>query len=205
MPDALSNWQWLTSFPSRDNALVIDDAGRETARLLVRGFSRLQTVEPRSNAQCSRTVRESWRRLDEDSFDCVAVGDLNQLLSNDSRDGSFLFADIFRVLRKSGGVYVGIERIRPLGSGTHQRLFGGVLRSRQARLLEAAGFRNIREYYVIVSPLQPRHLVPARRSATVAWEQVMGAVGLAGTVRRLLARLGLHALLYRYRLVTARR
>ena len=59
-----------------------------------------------------------------------------------------------------------------------------------------AGFRQVRRYYAVPTVRLPRSYVPARRAASVAFEEMQAAES-ARRDRLRLARLGLHSALYR--------
>lgn len=167
--------------------------------------------EPRANETIVRAFErvDIWR-LQEPGVavagsalaDCVAVPCAECAYGPDGaqRPDQF-FAEVRRVLRP-GGVYVGIETIHG-GSAQRLLLAHRSMRSLQVTHLRRMGFRDIRAFYLMIGPTQPRHFVPASTQAVMAFERVLGPLGWRGALRRVVATSGLHASLFQHRFVIA--
>ena len=58
-------------------------------------------------------------------------------------------------------------------------------------------------YYLVQSPASPRHFIPATATALIAWDRAISVPDWRMHLRHAMYRLGLTALLLRYRLVIA--
>ena len=199
MSDALSNWQWLVPLPRRDDAVVLASSGAATALSVTEGFARTRSFDPCEPADAGAFEATWGAQCPDGSLDCVVLPDACAVLPCWS-DPPRLVAAVRRALRPGAGWYVVAEAIRPDGAGRHR----GLRRSRHLALVRAAGFPEVRTYYLVHSPEQPRHIVPIEPQALLAWDRTIDSGGVQGTLRRALIRAGLHGLLFRYRLILAR-
>jgi len=192
MEDGLANWQWLAHLPSRSDALLLVRRADSPDWHLTEGFASIRRV----------VVSESWNDdVPTHSMDCVAVPDASALRGGLAPMDAIVAA-AHRVLRPGTGVYVGVEAFHEGPA----RSFTGVRRAKrhaQARSLEKAGFRDIREYYVVQSPEAPRHLIPGDAAALKAWERAISGRGWRSRVRSAIYSLGAEAILLRHRIVIA--
>jgi hypothetical protein len=192
MEDGMANWQWLAHLPNRETALLLVRRSDSEDWHLTQGFASTRRV----------ITSDSWSQdIPPHSVDCVAVPDAAALRSG-AAPIETLLAAAHRVLRPGSGVYVGIESIH---EGSSRSLMGArrARRHAQARLLTNAGFRDIREYYVVQSPAAPRHIVPVNATALKVWERAVSERGWRAQIRSALYSLGAESVLMRYRMVIA--
>jgi SAM-dependent methyltransferase len=165
-----------------------------------------------------------------DSFDCVVLhGTLDRQGTpagggRPDRDRGSVLTACHRLLRPGGYLCIGATNPYWHGSsrgrqnrnrwltqvaltlsgltGTRERIATrGVLE----RLLRQVGFHAVRSHYATPSIYRPRDIVPACRRAAVAYEASASADGAKATLRRLLASLGLHSVLFPHQLILAER
>jgi hypothetical protein len=206
---ALANWLWLADVSPAGDVLIGLLDGTDATSGLERAFARAWSVDlmPWAGRRSEGSVGLRFACADA-AFDAVVVPQAD--LAAAHPEAIVLFREARRVVRAPGGVYVGIERVRSAvghqAPGPFRRLTAirRVLSSQQIPLLRAAGFGQVRAYYVEESPAHPWHLVPASRGTVAAWDRALRPGDWRGLVRRAAARGGLHGLLFRYRLVVAR-
>ena len=137
-----------------------------------------------------------------------------------------LLADSRRVLRPGGCLYVAHEnrlrqtlrtaaskagrpwklvhtvaRLVAQGLGAHSGdapgpAWSGPSPGEMAQALRSAGFRRVRSFYADPSHMNPRYVIPRTRQATLACERALFRELQRSPMRRPLAALGLHRVLY---------
>lgn len=198
--DPVSNWQWLAHLMHRERLLVISDGDLPFARALGVGFTE-QTIVP---AELMRGIgRGEPLPFVTGTFDCVAVPDADAVfdLFGSTMEARGACAELRRVLRDHDGLYVGFERT---GVADARRWSGRARRlspSKQRRMLVRCGFRALRSYYVEPSPQRPYSIIPAATGAVVAWERLSAGGAWQSRARQMVARAGLHPLLFEHRVV----
>lgn len=149
------------------------------------------------------------------SFDFVAAQDvLDALLSVRARSAPHallraVLAECRRVLRPGGGLYLRVANshhfailqgstslARRPHSPNNQSSRAAVSPRSLMQSLGAAGFRDVRLYYVEPFREWPLALIPATRTAVRVYESRGHFVSLLGRVRRSMARAGFHSRLY---------
>jgi hypothetical protein len=194
MEDALGNWWWLADIPNAQSALVLVESENACAFALADPFA----------ARTRVVVSPGWRAdLPPAAFDCVAVPDAAVLFAADIGADRVLGA-IKRSLRPETGIYVGIESVQRTDGARVPTAGVAAWFRAQRRLLRRAGFRDVREYYLVQSPADPRHIVPNTRAALTAWDRSVSPPSWRATTRRFLYRVGLTSAVLRYRLVIGR-
>jgi SAM-dependent methyltransferase len=191
--DGRSNWLWLADLSRWDRALdVRSDVGAQTAGLAEHFRSvhcvRLERLRlsrewhdliaggyTNITAACAAPLHLPY--LDE-AFDCVALNDVSAQASRQDQ----LLRECCRILRKGGCVFMGAP--------------GRSVR-RLSRSLTRAGFSVVHVLGAEPSWDEPRYIIPLNRAAILAYERwVRRSSPMRDRVRRLLARLGCHRLLY---------
>lgn len=191
MDDALGNWLWLVNLPSRRDALVLVSGSDAERCPLTRAFEREHVV---------RVVADGPVALNGATVDCVAVPDAAVLFV--AAQGALpLLKSARLLLQPHHGYYVGIESVHDSERARTPAAIVRAWRRAQAPLLRKAGFRDVRTYFVVQSPLAPRHLVPDNTDALIAWDRAVSPPGWRASMRQLLYRLRLASLVLRYRLV----
>lgn len=190
---ALANWRWLATSVQRRHAILAVPGEPWANETIANAFARVDVWRLRDSAGVD---------AETERVDCVAVPCAECAYGPDGAQLPTQFFDEVRRVLRPGGVYVGIETIR---GGSAQRLLGAhrSVRSLQVSQLRRSGFRDIRAFYLVAGPRQPRHFVPASTSAVVAFERVIGPAGWRGALRRAVATSGLHAALFQHRFVIA--
>lgn len=192
MEDGLANWQWLAHLPNRDAALLLVRRIDSDDWHLAEGFASSRRV----------VVSDPWPSdLTPHSLDCIVVPDATALRLGDSHAVTLL-EHAHGLLRPDAGIYVGIEAIH---HGRYRSLLSArrAQRHAHAKALVRAGFRDIREYYVVQSPAAPRHLVPATPTALTVWERALSERGWRARIRAAVYSLGAASVLMRHRMVIA--
>jgi SAM-dependent methyltransferase len=192
--DGHSNWLWLADISQWDRALdVRSDVGAQAAGLAEHFRSvhcvRLERSRLQSEwqdliaggyaniaAACATPLHLPY--LDE-AFDCVALNDVSAHASRQDQ----VVRECCRILRKGGCAFMGAH-------GRNVR--------RLTRSLTHAGFSVVHVLGAEPSWDEPRCIIPLNRAAILAYERwVRRSSPLRDFVRRLLARLGCHRILYR--------
>jgi len=192
--DGLANWQWLAHLPVRNTALVVLQHGDASDWFLAEGFKSVQRI----------LASEAWGEVvTPHAIDCVCIPDVSGISTGTGGMDAVIEA-ARRVLRPETGTYVGVESLHEKSA---YEIIGRTWRQRQsshAMLLSQAGFRDVREYYVVPSIEIPRHLIPADRTALRAWNRAISGDGWKSLLRDALYAIGAGRLLLRHRLVLAR-
>lgn len=163
------------------------------------------------------------------SFDCVLLHGVLDRMSAElarpqRRDLHRLLVSCHRLLRPRGCLYISASNphwhrnlrkaLRPSGhqptraasrNATSPIPRGIPSRASLKKVLQEIGFRRLRSYYVSPSMDQPINIIPATRRAVIAYERSFPVGRARGMCRRLLARLGLHSLLFPSQLMLAYR
>ena len=198
MSDAIANWQWLIPLARRDEAVVLSTPQTAAASHITEGFARTRYFDPTSDGMDLALFTAAWTaEFAEGSLDCIAAPDVDRYLRGWPPAVEMLSV-VRRSLRRGSGCYVVAEAIR-IGNRTTR--FAGLAPSRHEQYLRRAGFRPRARYYIVNTPALPLHLLPIDRMALIAWERATEDDGIWSFLRRLLIRVGLHALLFRYRLI----
>ena len=195
MLNSLSNWQWLVQIPGHNRAALVSADGGRVPVSLVDGFERIDILD----------TSEVLRGMLAKDLDCIAIPDAEHVYGRLDRSSGIRFSVYLReALRSRSGIYVGIERLRnPLKRNSSLTSPLPIL-SRQIRYLRAAGFSDLRSWYLVTSPEVPVHIVPEDSAALLAWDRTTNWDGIKQVIRRLTIRVGLHPLIFSHRLVTAR-
>jgi len=181
-------------------------------------FARLQTrLAPAAPAV--RLVRAGPDALPfgPESLDCVTLHGLFDWWPGEgtpaerSAARAALLVYSRRALRPGGRLYVTHEnRLRQAlltaasKAGTPWELFHAVVRRASRRpspggmvqALRSAGFRRVRSFYADPSHMNARYMIPCTRQATLACERALFREQRRRRMRRPLAALGLHRVLY---------
>lgn len=201
MDDAIANWQWLMPLSRRVDAVVIAPRTDSSFGFLTHGFDRTRHFDPSIADQTSGQFEASWRSSYGDgSLDCVAAPRSNRTGPGWRADEGML-STVRRSLRPGHGVFVAIEQIRGPESGSR---FRGLFGPRKASMIRSAGFSQIRSFYMVSAPSLALHFVPIDRRMILAWDSAMESAGVRSSIRQLVINMGLHALLFRFRLIVAR-
>ena len=198
--DALANWQWLVPITRRDDAVVLTNSTGLPTHHIVQGYANTRYFDPSLAGGDFNVFRCQWiERFPGGSLDCVAAPSLDRRLAEWSSPARML--ETFRAsLRPGSGFYVAGEAVRRTDRRTRWDAF---LPSRQESLIRAAGFSRIWAFYVVHSPSTPLHLIPIATRSVLAWDRAMTSSGLRAGVRAALTVLGMHSVLFRYRLLVA--
>ncbi len=180
-----ANWLWIIGPARRERGLIVADSADKWIPSLQ---YHLREVEQQSLESFATGLP-----FPDGHFDCVllpgVVGAWKDLARGTSARAMCATAilECRRVLR-SGGVLL-LSGRNPLWY-TSPSVPDFTLR----RTLSRAGFTSIREYFAEPSDTDPQSMIPACRSAAVAYERQERPT--RGRAPRLLARLGLHATAY---------
>ncbi len=200
MDDALANWQWLVPISRRAEAVVLSARSDPDGQFLTHAFGRTRYFDPSSAGEGRGAFESTWAAtFAEHSLDCVAEPHAGRVRV-DRSDAVAILSMIRRSLRPREGVYVAVEALR--GGASGHRL-GVLLRTRHESLMRDAGFSGVRSFYLVSGPTLARHLVPIDRPMLLAWDAAMESRGLRSSVRRGIIRMGLHALVFEFRLLVA--
>lgn len=173
-----ANWLWLADLPSQQTVLCLGgDDGMATA--LARHFDTVKrgALEPNSWAQVT--------------CDLVVIG---AVVNHDGEHTTpdSLWSVCHRVLRPGGCLMITCEN--PLWY--HRPRLGVALvpRSlrarRQRRAIQAAGFQQVRRYYVAPSYQEPHTIVPIDRRIIAGYEEIEMKLATRRGLRSRLSRLG---------------
>ncbi len=192
--DGRSNWLWLAEISQWDRALEVrSDIGAQTAGL-AEHFRSVHCVRlERSRlwcewqdliaggyaniaATCATPLNLPYR---DGAFDCVALNDVSAQASRQDQ----VLRECWRILRKDGCLFMGAP-----GRSVRQL----------TRTLRRTGFSVVHVFGAEPSWDEPRCIIPLNRAAILAYERwVRRSSPPRDLVRRLLARLGCHRILYR--------
>jgi glycosyltransferase involved in cell wall biosynthesis/SAM-dependent methyltransferase len=207
-----ANWMWLADLPGFDRALELTAGSPVLAPALQLSFSEVNTHDYRVALQRSQpmgTMGDLDERMrlpyGDESFDCVFIHGvwphLMELAGAVRSDpDALVLSECRRVLRPGGCLYIAAfnpryRRLRaaaPLGQSPHLTAAVGMMRRR----LQAAGFSRCQSYYVTPSHVIPRDIIPIARAAVSRYEQFTASHSLPGWLRRVLAAVGLHQVLF---------
>ncbi len=133
--------------------------------------------------------------LDPASVDCVALR-----VPVDGVSAAAALGAARRVLREGGCLSFGFDNRSCVGAGRSRRdgtPGGSTLSLRRVRQhAAAAGFRSMHPFYVDPAFVAPATVLPCSRASCGLLELHRPATSRLGPIRRLLARAGLHRLLY---------
>lgn len=185
-----ANWMWLADPPSWDTALcLIPEPGAVAA--LARYCTRVAQVEAGPDSIPGEHSSES--------YDIVVAHDLTDRLADRGTPANRgLWRECHRLLRPGGCLMVCVRnpqhyrRIR-----TSPAVVALIRQGRRLhRGIVAAGFGEIRRYYVASAPDEPRSIIPMDRRAVAGYERVEMKMSSWGNLRGRLGRFGLDAVLY---------
>ena len=203
MEDPIGNWIWLADLAGTRAALCVGDASDTMANALSRRFEVTWVAEARAVELARLRTRLATAPpgvrlvragpdalpLDPESLDCVTLHGLFDWWPERGIRAAraALLADIRRALRPGGCLYV---------AHANRRLTRGSRPGAMTRALRRAGFRRVRSFYAEPSHLEARYVIPSTRQATLACERALFQEYRQRRLRRSLAALGLHRLLY---------
>lgn len=206
MSSALSNWHWLVDVPPSGAALLIAEGQVRHSALLPFSYELRATLDPgRLALQVAANSRQDARVEPVQQVDCALVPDARYLRDVAARPANFtrMLGSIRRHLIEKSGWYVGIETIEA-GRGRAATDTSSWVASYQSRALRSAGFTRVLEYYVSDSPESPRNMIPADIGALRAWRRTQVRTPWRTALREVAILTGLHASLFRHRIVIAR-
>lgn len=189
---AVVNWLWLASTPRRERALAISLEDDTWADHLRRHFAQVEERSPE--------ILTAPLDFEDQAFDCVAIPGVIGLWTRMAPQTparvtrASILGECRRVLRRGGVLLLSGRNPQWLGEHSVADLALG-------RAISKAGFLSVREYFADPSASTPHAIIPACRSAALAYERQERA--LRGRSTRLLAAVGLHAVVYPGRLVMA--
>lgn len=213
LPAAAANWLWLADTSRRDRALLVAQDPDYWGAILRRYFGaldhlslgELRSIFAGSGKAAKSPAVDRALPFDSASFDAVVLprllGNWNLIAGRAEYAGAraAILRECRRVLR-SGGVLVVTGANPQWYAGVHvARSWMSDLWLRSAMI--GAGFADVREYFADPSDLAPRSIIPACRTAAVAFERQERT--MRGRGPRLLVGLGLHAMAYPARITMA--
>ena len=201
---SIANWQFLAPVPHRRAALLIIADGTDRGTAMLTGFDRVDQIVVAGDSDCFSRARQFVASRHESNYACVAIPSAHRLCAPEAEQKfAALLGDVRDLLLSSGGVYVGCDALTSPESPRRRFAARHLLNRKHVHLLERAGFADIRPYYVDPSLLQPKNIVPATSRATSLWYYDLTPGSWNRIAKSRLASLGLHAALFRDRMVIA--
>lgn len=208
--DACGNWVWLCEIERRDAALDIAAGTSAMPLALSRHFDVVHQIAMSAEVAELTRVRSAEDGMDnvesavadepfaldypDESFDCVTLhGTLEArdrgpftVESSRARDMRIL-REARRLLRPGGWLYVATSNPLWYGRVRHPFLLARgvrVLHRASPAFVAAAGFADVRTLYAFPTHERPQALIPATRSAALAFESIDERGQLGARVRR---------------------
>lgn len=178
--EASANWVWLLPHGPTGRAVYVGRVGLPQCRGLRLHAADVLELGPDEAHRAAELAPESLSLalVDGDAFPAARQPDL--------------LAALRRAMQPGGRLCVSLLA----GPGPLARWRTTLAVGRVRRALEAAGFRDIAHHYAVPDPDAPKGIVPATGVACALFESVTDG-GAHARLRLLLARSGLHPLLYR--------
>lgn len=178
--EASANWVWLLPDGPTERAVYVGRAGLPQCRGLRLHAADVLELGPGEASRVAELAPESISLVLVDG-DALPAGSQAELL-----------AALRRAMQPGGRLCLSLVA----GSGLAARWRTALAAGRAGRALQAAGFRDVAHHYAVPDPDAPRAIVPATGTACALFEAVTDG-GTHARLRLLLARSGLHPLLYR--------
>jgi hypothetical protein len=190
----LANLLWLLPAVGRQRLLVVQGGTSVLAPAITPLF--VELVVANVDAPAWRAVPAALEMCPAVQVDAVLV-DLDTATPANPARLSDALAAIRQKLASSHGALIVRQRGRLRG-------WRGSRRAALEQRMREAGFRDVRGYYVAPHAEHPLVLLPAYAPAVLAWDAIRPKASLRHAARTVVARSGLHELLFDETLVVAR-